>query len=138
MAICHDDLKALETSYQDAKIIETLEKGEFSAPTYVHDSIEQAIMNLATLCTPIQFEIKEDAFRVIARNECLNLVNIGRQHKCQIEIQNSTENLTCEIPKAAKQDHISSKLTAAAIKIEKEDLADQKVSIKRAMSSDFL
>jgi hypothetical protein len=86
---------------------------------------------LATLCAPIHFEIREDAFRAIAHNECSNLINIGRRYKCQIEIQKNTETLICEIPKATTQDHVSNQLTAAAIKIHKDDLAEQKVIIRR-------
>jgi hypothetical protein len=126
--ICNDELKTLETTYRDAKIIETLKNGEFTAPRYLHDTIEQAIMVFAILCTPIHFEIQEEAFRVIAHDECHNLINIGRQYKCQIEIQEDTKNHICEIPKAATQDRVSNKLTAAVIKIHKDDLALQRVT----------
>ena len=88
-------------------------------------------MALATLCTPIHLEIQEEAFRVIAHDECSNLIKIGHQYKCQIEIQENTKNHICEIPKATTQDHVSNKLTAAAIKIHKDDLAEQKVTILR-------
>jgi diketogulonate reductase-like aldo/keto reductase len=88
-------------------------------------------MVLATLCTPIYFEIQEEAFCLIAHNECSKLINIGRQHKCQIEIEENITNHICKIPKATTQDHISNKLTAAAIKIHIDDLAEQKVTILR-------
>jgi hypothetical protein len=127
--IRNDELKTLETNYCDTKIIETLKNGEFTAPSYLHDKIEQAIMVLATLCTPIHFEIQEEAFRVIAHDECPNLINIGRQYKCQVEIQEDTKYHICEIPKATAQDHVSNKLTATAIKIHKDDLAVQRVTI---------
>jgi len=126
--ICNDELKALETTYRDTKIIETLKNGEFTAPSYLHDTIEQAIMPLATLCTPIHFEIQEEAFHVVAHDECPNLIKIGREYKCQIEVQEDTKNHICEIPKATTQDRVSNKLTAAVIKIHKDDLASQRVT----------
>jgi hypothetical protein len=129
--ICGDELKALETNFQNVKIVESLKNGEFTAPSYLHDTIERKIMEMATLCTPIHFEIKDEAFRVIAQNECPNLIKIGHQCKCQIEIQENTENHICEIPKATTQDQISNKLTATAIKIHQDDLAEQKVIILR-------
>jgi hypothetical protein len=129
--VYYDELKALETNYIDAEIIENLKNGEFIAPSYLHNTIEKQIMVLATICTPIYFEIQEEAFCLIAHNECSNLINIGRQHKCQIEIQENIINHICKIPKATTQDHISNKLTAAAIKIHKDDLAEQQVTILR-------
>lgn len=83
-------------------------------------------MAMATLCPPIQFIIQDEGFRPVAHDERTNLINIGRQYKCQIEIEERSEK-TCKIPKATAQDHISSKLTAAAIKIDKNDLAAQGV-----------
>jgi diketogulonate reductase-like aldo/keto reductase len=127
--IYDDELKALEANYNDAKIIENLKNGEFIAPSYLHNTIEQQIMVWATLCVPIHFEIQEEAFRPIAHSECSKLVKIGRQYKCQIEIQETVTNHICTISKAATQDHISNKLTAAAIKIHQDDLAEQKVLI---------
>ncbi|CAF0990647.1 unnamed protein product [Rotaria sordida] len=127
--IYYNELKALETNYNDTTIIENLKNGEFIASTYVHDRIESEIITLAALCTPIDFEIQEEAFGLIAHNECINLKNIGRQYKCQIDIQMKTTNKICEIPKALPQDHISNKLTAAAIKIYKNDLVKQKVDL---------
>ncbi|CAF3851388.1 unnamed protein product [Rotaria sordida] len=127
--IYYDELKALQTNFNDATIIEPLKNGEFTAPSYVHDRIEKEIMALASLCTPINFEVQEEAFGLIAQNECTNLENIGRQNKCQIEIQKETTNKIYEIPKALTQDHLSNKLTAAAITIQKNDLAEQKVDL---------
>ncbi len=111
------------------KIIETLEDGEFTAPSYIHDSVKRHIMALATFCTPVYLEIREEAFRAIAHDECSNLINIGHKYKCHIEIQENIECTNCEIPQAATQDHVSNKLTAAAINIRKDDLAEQKVTI---------
>lgn len=124
-------MKALETNFNDTKIIDILKNGEFTAPTHIHNTIEQEILTLATLCTPIDFIIQEEAFRVIAHNEYPNLINIGRRYKCQIEIQENIEQLIRVIPEAAAQDHVSNQLTAAAIKIHQDDLANQKVIIAR-------
>ncbi|CAF1430186.1 unnamed protein product, partial [Adineta steineri] len=100
MDIHYDELKALEINYKDTKIIEHLKNAKFLAPTYLQNTIEKQIINLATLCTPIHFEIQEESFRPIAQNECSNLINIG----------------------PISQDHVSSALTAAAIKIHQDDL----------------
>ncbi|CAF2651673.1 unnamed protein product [Rotaria sp. Silwood2] len=127
--VYYEELKALETNFQDAAIIEPLRNGEFTAPSYVHDRIEKEIMALTSLCMPINFEIQEEAFGVIAHNECTNLKNIGRQYKCQIEIEKKPTSKIYEIPKTLAQDHISNKLTAAAIRILKGDLAEQKVDL---------
>ena len=124
-----DELKALETSYQNTKIVDTLSYGEFTAPNYLHDTIEKRIMAMATPCTPIDFKIQDEVFGMIAHNECSHLIQIGRQNKCQIEIQEATINHISEIPKANTQDQVSNKLTAAAIEIHKDDLAEQKVII---------
>jgi len=126
-----DELKALENDYQNTKILETLERGEFTAPSYLHDTLEQKIMAMTIICAPIHFQIEDEAFRVIAHDECPNLIKIGREHKCQIEIQEETKNHVIEIPKATTQDHVSNKLTAAAINIHQGDLAEQKVTILR-------
>ena len=75
----------------------------------------------------MDFEILEEYFGLIAHNECDNLKTIGRQYKCQIEIQSETKNKIYDIPKALVQDHISNKLTASAIEIHKNDLAEQEV-----------
>lgn len=93
----------------------------------MHSTIEQEIMKLAMLCTPIQYKIDHKPFRVIAQNERPNLIQIGRQHKCQIEIEENIENFIPTIPKATTQDHISNNLTATAIKIIQGDLATQNV-----------
>ncbi|CAF0757202.1 unnamed protein product [Rotaria sp. Silwood1] len=129
LEICYDELKTLETNYNDTTIIETLTNGELTAPSYVHDRIESEIMALASLCTSIDYEIQEEAFGLKAHNECESLKNIGHQCKCQIEIEIETTNKICEIPKALTQDHMSNKLTAAAIEIHKNDLAEQKVDL---------
>ncbi|CAF1359679.1 unnamed protein product [Adineta steineri] len=129
MDIHCDELKALEANYKDTKIIEHLRNAKFLAPTYLQNTIEKQIINLATLCTPIDFEIQEESFRPIAQNECSNLINIGRQYKCHIEIQENVINYTCKILKAISQDHVSDALTAAAIKIHQDDLAEQKVDL---------
>lgn len=127
MDVYSDELKALENDYQNTKILETLERGEFTAPSYLHDTLEQKIMAMVALCAPIHFQISDEAFCVIAHDECPNLIKIGREHKCQIEIQEETTDHIMEIPKATIQDHISNELTAAAIKICEDDLAEQKV-----------
>ncbi|CAF2131733.1 unnamed protein product [Rotaria magnacalcarata] len=127
--IYHDELKALETNFNDAAIIEPLKNGEFTAPSYVHNKIEEEIMALASLSTPISFEIPEEAFGLIAHKEYTTLQNIGHQYKCQIEIEKEIRNKIVEIPKAAAQDHVSNKLTAAAIRILTSDLAEQKVDL---------
>ena len=124
-----DELKALENVYQNTTVFETLEKGEFAAPCYLHETIERQIMAMATLCAPLQFEISDEAFSIIAHDECPNLIKIGREHKCQIEIQEETTNHIMKVPKAMRTDHVSNELTAAAIKIHKGDLAEQKVTI---------
>ncbi|CAF4338578.1 unnamed protein product [Rotaria magnacalcarata] len=127
--IYYDELKALETNFNDAAIIEPLKNGEFTAPSYVHNKIEEEIMALASLSTPISFEIPEEAFGLIAHKEYTTLQNIGHQYKCQIEIEKEIRNKIVEIPKAAAQDHVSNKLTAAAIRILTSDLAEQKVDL---------
>jgi hypothetical protein len=125
--VYRDELKTLENNYQNTKILETLEKGEFTAPSYLHDIIEEKIMAMSILCAPIHFQISDEAFRVVGHNECPNLIKIGREHKCQIEIQEESTDHIMEIPKATIQDHISNELTAAAIDIREGDLAEQKV-----------
>ncbi len=92
--IREDELKALEISYQNTTIFETLEKGEFTAPSYLHETIAKQIMAISTLCPPIQLPISDEAFCVIAHNECPNIIKIGREYKCQIEIQEkSTDHI---------------------------------------------
>ena len=122
-----DELKALETDYQNTKIFESLSNREFTAPSYLHDTLERKIMEMATLCPPVPFEVQEEAFQTIAHDKHSDLKQIGRQHKCQIKIQDDTKISSCEIPKATTQDHVSNKLTAAAITIHQDDLAEQKV-----------
>ncbi|CAF4464247.1 unnamed protein product [Rotaria socialis] len=124
-----DDLRALETNYNDTTIIKTLQKKKITAPNYAHDIIEKKIYVLASLCKPMDFEILEEDFGLIAHNECDNLKTIGRQYKCQIEIQSETKNKIYDIPTALVQDHISNKLTASAIEIHKNDLAEQEVDL---------
>ncbi|CAF3244916.1 unnamed protein product [Rotaria socialis] len=124
-----DDLRALETNYNDTTIIKTLQEKKITAPNYAHDIIEKKIYVLASLCKPMDFEILEEDFGLIAHNECDNLKTIGRQYKCQIEIQSETKNKIYDIPTALVQDHISNKLTASAIEIHKNDLAEQEVDL---------
>jgi hypothetical protein len=122
-------LKLLEAHYNETKIVDYLKNGEFTAPNYLHKKIEEEIMELATLCRPIDYVIQEEAFLTIAHDECHSLINIGRQYKCQLEIHQNTTKCFCPIPKATTQNHVSSKLTAAAIKIHRDDLAEQGVII---------
>ncbi|CAF3834464.1 unnamed protein product [Rotaria sp. Silwood1] len=126
--VYHDQMKALETNFNDANIIEPLKKGEFTAPSYLHDRIEEEIMLSAALCKPISYEIQEKAFGLIALNECTNLKNIARQYRSQIEIHEETTKKTYKIPKALTQD-VSNKLTAAAITVQKGDLAEEKIDL---------
>ncbi|CAF3880404.1 unnamed protein product [Rotaria sp. Silwood1] len=127
--VYYDELKLLEAHYDDTKILDNLKNGEFTAPSYSHEKIEQEIMTLATLCSPIDMKIEEQAFSTIAHDGCYNLINIARQHKCLIEIQESNTNYICKIPKASKHDHISNELSAAVIEIHQNDLADQRVDL---------
>ncbi|CAF3357209.1 unnamed protein product [Rotaria socialis] len=123
-----DELKVLETNFYGTNIIESLRKGELIAPSYLHDRIEEEIMSLARLCTPISYEIQEKAFGLIALSEDANLKNIARQYKSQIKIHGETTSDTYKIPKALAQD-VSNKLTAAAITIYQSDLAEAKVDL---------
>ena len=118
----------LEAQFADTKIVDRLKTGEFVAPVYLQDRLEQQIRTLATLCAPLAFEIHEDAFCLTADRKSDKLVDIGHQHKCHLEIQTSVANRICKIPKAATQDHVSSSLTATAIDIRLEDLSEQKVT----------
>ena len=108
-----------------------MRKGEFTAPEYLQDRLEQQIKTLATLCEPLAFEIQDDAFRTMAHEQPPKLVHIARQHRCHLETQTSVESRICQIPKAAGQGHISNTLTAAAIEIRQEDLSEQKVPMCR-------
>ncbi|CAF1094066.1 unnamed protein product [Rotaria sordida] len=126
--VYYNEMKALETNFNDANIIEPLKKGEFTAPSYLHNRIEEEIMSLATLCTPINYEIQEEAFSLIALNEYTNLKNIAHQYRSQIEIHEETINKTYKIPKALTQD-VSNKLTAAAITVHKRNLVEEKVDL---------
>ncbi|CAF1357967.1 unnamed protein product [Rotaria magnacalcarata] len=123
-----DELKVLETNFYGTNIIESLKKGELIAPSYLRDRIEEEIMSLSRLCTPINYEIQEEAFSLIAVSEYANLKNIARQYKSQIKIHGETTSNTYKIPKALAQD-VSNKLTAAAITIHKNDLAEAKVDL---------
>ncbi|CAF3585069.1 unnamed protein product [Rotaria sp. Silwood1] len=102
--VYYDQMKTLETNFNDTNIIEPLKKGEFIAPRYFHDRIEEEIMLSAALCKPMSNEIQEEAFGLIALNECTNLKNIARQYRSQIEIHEETTNKTYKIPKALTQD----------------------------------
>lgn len=128
--MCKSELKTLETDYQNTKILETIENGEFTAPKYLHDILEKKIIEMATLCSPMYVDIQQEAFHSFAHDECPKLIEIGQQHKCQIDIQQNTKDYLCEIPKAAAKDHISDQLTASAITIHKDDLAEEKVTMK--------
>ena len=97
------------------------------APQHIQSTIEEQIKKLATFCPPSSFIVEEEAFRPMAHSECSNLINIGRRYKCQVEIEEFSAKHICEIPRSTAEDHVSNKLTAAAIKIEQGDLADQKV-----------
>ncbi|CAF1684845.1 unnamed protein product [Rotaria sp. Silwood1] len=127
--VYYDELKLLEAHCDDTKILDNLKNGEFTAPSYSHEKIEQEIMTLDTLCSPIDMKIEEQAFSTIAHDECYNIINIARQHKCLVEIQESNTNYICKIPKATKHDHISNELSAAVIEIHQNDLADQRVDL---------
>ncbi|CAF3595720.1 unnamed protein product [Rotaria sp. Silwood1] len=118
-------MKTLETNFNDTNIIEPLKKGEFIAPRYLHDRIEEEIILTAALCTPMSYEIQKEAFGLIALNECTNLKNIVRQYRSQIKIHEETTNKTYKIPNALTHD-VSNKLTAAAITVQKNDLVEDK------------
>ncbi|UJR25097.1 hypothetical protein I4U23_006458 [Adineta vaga] len=131
------ELQEIEKRFMDAKIIEYLSNGEFIAPSYVQNTIKKQIIELAALCPPIHFIIEEEAFRPIAHKECSNLIDIGRQYKCHIDIEEHTVDHVCEIPRATVKDHVSNKLTAAAIDIKQGDLAEQNVDLVVVCSTSF-
>ena len=123
-------MQSLEAQFLDTKIVDSLRKGEFTAPEYLQDRLEQQIKKLATLCEPLTFEVQEDAFCITAHEQSAKLLNIARQHRCLLEMQTSVDRRICQIPKAADQGHISNSLTAAAIEIRQEDLSEQKVTLQ--------
>ncbi|CAF1230748.1 unnamed protein product [Adineta ricciae] len=124
-----DEFQLMERTFVNAKILEHLKNGEFMAPQHIQSTIERQIKELATFCPPSSFTVEEEAFRPIAHNECPNLIKIGRRYKCHVEIEEFLTKHICEIPRSTAEDHVSNKLTAAAIKIEQGDLADQKVDL---------
>lgn len=119
-------MKTLEKIYNDTSIVETLKNREFRAPSYLHEKIEQEIIVLSILCPPISCKINEEAFDLIALSECDKLKSLAHQYRCQIKIQGETNSKTVKIPKALTQD-VSNKLTAAAITVNKRDLAEERV-----------
>ena len=126
MHVYYDELKNFENDFNDTTIIESLKYRKFTAPNYKRDSIQQKITTWASLCTPIEWETRE-IFGTMAYDERTKLIGIARQYKCQIEIEEKTTTRICDIPKAVRQDHISNKLTATAIEIRQDDLAEQEV-----------
>ena len=87
---------------------------------------------MAVLSPAMCFTVDDQAFSTVAQDQCSNLIKIGRQQKCQIAIEEIVSHQIVPIPTATAQDHISNKLTAAAIEIRQGDLADQKVRISKS------
>ena len=131
LSVQMDALKALEAQFVGTEIVDGLKTGEFVAPVYLQDRLEQQIRTLATLCAPLAFEIEDGAYRLTTHEHPSKLVNIARQHQCYLEIQTRVESRICQIPKAATEDHVSNTLTAAAIDVRLEDLSEQKVRLCR-------
>ena len=98
----HDELKLLEAQFTGAKIIEHVKDGQFIAPNCLHDELEQQINALATLCEPVQFEIHEDAFCIMAHKHTQDLVEIARQSKCLLEIESPTTITILTYPRSIK------------------------------------
>lgn len=129
--VYNDELKALEKNYPSTTILDSLQRGEFTAPSYLHDTIEKEIQVMAVLAPAMSFTVDHQAFSMAAHDQCSNLIKIGRQKKCQITIEEIVSDQIVPTPTATAQDHISNKLTAAAIEIRQGDLADQKVRIPK-------
>jgi hypothetical protein len=123
------ELELLQASFGEAKIIDCLMNGQFIAPKYVHNQIEQKLVALATLCDPISIDISDTAFSLIAKDQIEPLISVGFQHKCLIEIQVTQSEHDCEIPRALVKDHVSNALTASVIDVCQGDLAEQKVIV---------
>lgn len=113
----------MEARTNDAKIINNLQKSSFTAEKHFHRQIEQKIQELATLVDPTSYFIGNEIFQLIAADHLHHLSKMAIEEKCLVEMNETVEEVEMEVARADKQEHISGRLVASAIKVVEEDLA---------------